>query len=317
MGRGEVAAAAEMAAGLMSERLIEAAGGVLWRPAIGGRGVEVCLIHRPKYDDWSLPKGKLNSGEHVLAAAEREVWEETGHRALIGRPLGEIRYSKDGSPKRVRYWAMRQAGGEFAPNDEVDQVMWLPPREGQIHLLPDRDRSILVRFARDPVDTWPCALVRHASAGERSAWKGADRERPLDDTGVEQAEALIPALSALGIKRVLSADMLRCLETVGPFAERHRLTVESEPLVSETGYSAHPLAAVQRMLAVIGSGEPSVVCSQGKTLPELVAQVCRAFGQPPPADTGIRKAAMVVLHAARDDAGEVRLVALDRFEPPI
>src|SRR5579885_3571336 len=95
------------------QRLIEAAGGVLWRPALGGAGVEVALVHRPKYDDWSLPKGKLGGGEHVILAALREVWEETGFMGVVGRSLGEIRYLKEGVPKRVRYWAMRAESGRF------------------------------------------------------------------------------------------------------------------------------------------------------------------------------------------------------------
>ena len=101
--------------------------------------------------------------------------------------------------------------------------MWLPPREGQRHLLPDRDRSILAEFARDPEPTWPCLLVRHGSAGERSTWQGDDRERPLDDVGHAQADALSELLAAFRVARVLSADVLRCLETVGPFASRRHI----------------------------------------------------------------------------------------------
>jgi 8-oxo-dGTP diphosphatase len=300
----------------MSDRLIEAAGGVLWRPAVGGSGVEVALVHRPKYDDWSIAKGKLAAREHPVLAAVREVWEETGHHTLVGRPLGETRYLKDGRPKRVRYWALRHAAGSFAANDEVDQMMWLLPREAQLHLAADRDRGVMVRFAADTVDTWPCVLVRHASAGDRATWAGPDRDRPLDDIGVAQAQGLTPVLGAFGVRRVLSADVLRCLETVGPYAETWRLTVESEPLVSETGYASRSEAALGRMLDVIGSGEPSVVCSQGRTLPDLVAQLCRAYGREAPHDSSVRKAAMVVLHAARDAEGAVRLIGLDRLDAP-
>src|SRR3954452_11265280 len=128
---------------------IEAAGGVLWRPALGAAGVEVALVHRPKYDDWSLPKGKLEEGEHPLVAAVREVTEETGFAGVPGRPLGEIRYLKDDEPKRVRYWAMAADNGSFVPNDEVDQVMWLPTKEAQHFLMADRDRRILTEFAAD------------------------------------------------------------------------------------------------------------------------------------------------------------------------
>ena len=191
---------------MATEKLIEAAGGVLWRPASGGAGIEVALVHRPKYDDWSIPKGKLTAGEHPVLGALREVEEETGHTAEPGRPLGEIHYLKDGMPKRVRYWAMRLTGGAFEANDEVDQMMWLPPREAQVHLYPERDQGMLADVDFESVATRPCIVVRHASAGERSTWAGDDRERPLDALGEEQAEALIPLLAAYRIQRVLSAD---------------------------------------------------------------------------------------------------------------
>ena len=296
-------------------RLIEAAGGVLWREALGGSGVEVALVHRPKYDDWSLPKGKLGATEHPVVGGVREVWEETGFVGVPGRPLGEIRYLKDGEPKRVRYWAMRADSGTFTPNDEVDQLMWLPPREGQHHLLPDRDQRILAEYARDPDPTWACLLVRHGSAGERSAWPGDDRERPLDELGHAQAAELATVLDLFAVRRVLSADVLRCLETVGPYAAARHLTVESEPLVSETGFAAHPEAAVERLLAIIAGTESAVVCSQGKAMPDLIAGVCRSFGSLTPPDASTRKGGMWALHFAAN--GKNRLAGLERFEPTV
>jgi 8-oxo-dGTP diphosphatase len=294
-------------------RLIEAAGGVLWRPAVGGLGVEVALVHRPKYDDWSVPKGKLEPGEHPVLGAIREVREETGYVGVPGRPLGETRYLKDGEPKRSRYWALRADTGSFVPNAEVDQVMWLPPREAQQHLHPDRDRAVVAAFARDPDPTWPMLLVRHGSAGERSAWSGPDRERPLDDLGRRQAQALVPVLEAYRVAQVRSADVLRCLDTVGPFAARHRLTVHSEPLMSETGFAAHPEAAVERLAAIAAAGESTVVCSQGKAMPDLVAAVCARFTLAVPPDTSVRKGGYWVLHLAAN--GKQRMPALERFDP--
>jgi len=293
-------------------RIIEAAGGVLWRPAFGGVGVEVALVHRPKYDDWSVPKGKLERDEHPLIGAVREVWEETGHVGVPGRRLGQIRYAKDGEPKRVRYWAMARDGGAFTPTDEVDQLMWLPPREAQQFLHPARDRAIVAEFARDADPTWPLVLVRHGSAGERAAWSGDDRERPLDAEGLAQAQALVPLLDLLNVRRVLSADVLRCLETVGPYAETHHVPVESEPLVSESGFAAQPERAVERLLALVTEREPVVVCSQGKTMPDLIAQLCRALAHDAPADTSTRKGAFWVLHIAGN--GKLRIVSAERFE---
>lgn len=292
---------------------IEAAGGVLWRPALGAAGVEVALVHRPKYDDWSLPKGKLEEGEHPLLAAVREVEEETGFVGVPGRPLGEVRYLRDGDTKRVRYWAMAAERGAFAPSDEVDQMMWLPAKEGQRFLMADRDRGILTEFSTDPDLTWPLVIVRHGSAGDRASWPGPDRERPLDDVGQAQAQALVPLLNMYRIGRVLSADVLRCMETVGPYAALHRLAVESEPLVSEGGFAAHPERAVERMLTLIADREPVAVCSQGKAMPDLVARICRQMGESPPADTVIRKGGFCVLHVAAN--GKLRLMATERFDP--
>jgi 8-oxo-dGTP diphosphatase len=298
---------------MATEKLIEAAGGVLCRTAPGGAGIEVALVHRPKYDDWSIPKGKLTPGEHPLVGAVREVWEETGFRGVPGRPLGEIRYLKDGAPKRVRFWAMRAEDGHFTPNDEVDQVMWLPPREARLHLLPERDQGILADVDSDTVTTWPCLVVRHGSAGERATWQGDDRERPLDALGDEQAEALVPLLTAYDIRRVLSADVLRCMETIGPYAGTAHLTVESEPLVSEAGYAEQADRALERLLEIVGSGVPSVVCSQGKTIPALLSAAYQAWGAVPPTDPSLRKGGGIVLHLR--SSSPIELVATERFDP--
>lgn len=134
--------------------VIQAAGGVLWRPADGsetGGSVEVAVIHRPRYDDWSLPKGKLTAGEKLLEAAIREVREETGHLVRVGRSLGSIRYQKIVAGKLrdkvVHWWAMRADGGVFVPNDEVDALRWLPVGAADAALTRDLERVILERFA--------------------------------------------------------------------------------------------------------------------------------------------------------------------------
>ena len=294
-------------------KVIEAAGGLLWRPVLGGAGIEVALVHRPKYDDWSIPKGKLEPGEPAVLGAIREIWEETGHRAVPGRPLGETRYAKDGQPKRVRYWSMRAVGGAFAPTEEVDQLIWLPPREAQHFLAANRDRPIATAYARDPDPTWSVFLVRHGSAGDRSAWPGADRERPLDEQGRAQAGMLAPLLAAYDLHRVLSADVLRCLDTVGPYAARSGIAIESEPLLSESGHEAHPVASAQRLLSLVDAQESLVICSQGRAMPDLIVAVCKAYDVAPPRDPTVRKGGGWILHAAAN--GKPRLVALERLEP--
>ena len=105
--------------------MIEAAGGVVWRRGSKG-SLQVLLVHRPRYDDWSLPKGKLDPGESHRHAALREVEEETGLRCKLRDELPEVRYEdRKGRPKRVRYWSMEPVDGDFVPNDEVDEVRWV------------------------------------------------------------------------------------------------------------------------------------------------------------------------------------------------
>jgi 8-oxo-dGTP pyrophosphatase MutT (NUDIX family)/phosphohistidine phosphatase SixA len=298
---------------LMAGRLIEAAGGVLWRPAAGGVGLEIALVHRPKYDDWSLPKGKLSTDEHPIVGAVREVWEETGFTGVPGVPLPSVRYLKDGQPKRVKYWAMRPVAGEFVPNNEVDQLMWLPPREARSHLSPQRDRDVVLNLEPSQVMTRPFVLIRHGSAGERSTWQGDDRERPLDAAGEVQAEALVPLLSAYRVNRVLSADVLRCLQTVGRYAERAHLSVESEPLLSESAYLERPKLSVERVIEILSSGVSTTACSQGKTIPGLVSAVCASLGTEEPV-TSVRKGGLVVLHVT--DETPQQIAAVEHFDPP-
>ena len=124
--------------------IIEAAGGVLWRDT--GAALEFALIHRPKYDDWSLPKGKLDPGESHAQAAVREVHEETGHVAEIGVALGHVDYLHSGRPKRVLYWGMRALDGAFEPTAEVDQLRWVAYTTARALLSYEHDRNLLDRF---------------------------------------------------------------------------------------------------------------------------------------------------------------------------
>jgi 8-oxo-(d)GTP phosphatase len=294
---------------------VEAAGGVLWRTRRGGTDVEVALVHRPKYDDWSLPKGKLEADEHPLLGALREIEEETGARSVPGRPLGETRYAKDGLAKRVRYWATLQIGGDFVPSSEVDRVMWLPPRKALSRLPADRDRPILAEFLRDTRQTRACVVVRHASAGNRQTWTGDDADRPLDELGRIQAEGLADLLSAYEVADAYSADVQRCLDTVGPFATRTGRPIASEPLVSETGFAANPDAAAARVLEIVSRPVPSVICTQRAALPHLVVEVCRRLGATGHLAQPVRKGASVVLHVTLDQPPE--LVALDQLPPAV
>jgi 8-oxo-dGTP pyrophosphatase MutT (NUDIX family) len=133
-------------AGMNGGPVVRAAGGVVWRLDDEG-GVQVLLVHRPKYDDWTFPKGKLDPGETDEQAAVREVEEETGLRCVLGHELISTRYiDRKDRPKVVRYWEMTVAEGEFVPTEEVDEVRWLGLADAEMLLTYPRDHGLLASF---------------------------------------------------------------------------------------------------------------------------------------------------------------------------
>jgi 8-oxo-dGTP diphosphatase len=263
----------------MARGPIQAAGGVVWRLGEDGdrAQVEVALIHRPRYDDWSIPKGKLAPGESQLEGGLREVHEETGYRVQPGRSLGEVRYLKNSGggtrEKVVHYWAMRAVGGGFSESREVDELRWLPIDEARGLVTRAGDREILERFSRRPALTGSVLLVRHASAGSRSKWEGDDDLRPLDEAGQEQAEELVRLLSRFGVEEIVSADNVRSIETVRPLSEAIGVPVREEPLLSERGFSGHESEAVDLVRHLGRPGSAVVACSQRDVIPPLVARL--------------------------------------------
>jgi 8-oxo-dGTP pyrophosphatase MutT (NUDIX family)/phosphohistidine phosphatase SixA len=263
----------------VSRPAIQAAGGVVWRLATSDDGskVEVAIIHRPRYDDWSIPKGKLAPGETLLEGALREVHEETGYRVQPGRPLGEVRYLKKSGggarEKVVHYWAMRAVGGGFSPGQEVDEMRWLALDEAHEVLTRATDREVLERFSRRPALTGSVLLLRHSSAGSRSKWEGDDALRPLDESGQEQAEELVRLLSRFGVEDIVSVDYVRCTETVRPLSEAIGVPVREDSLLSERGFPGREEDAVELVRNLGRPGGAVVVCSQAGVIPDLVARL--------------------------------------------
>lgn len=257
---------------------IRAAGGVVWRADGGPGSVRVAVIRRDRYDDWSLPKGKVESGERDLQAAVREVREEIGATVAVSRRLAETEYRVGDSPKVVRFWAMRYLTGDFAASAEVDHLAWLPPAEAHERLSHDTDRSVLDAFTARPVPESVVVLVRHAKAGKRSEWPGEDRLRPLDKAGRRQARGLTDFLRAFAPDRVVSADPVRCVQTVEPFAQAAGLDVEIDPTFSDEVYVDNPKAAAERVLELAKSGLAVVISSQGTAVPGLVSRVAGVEG---------------------------------------
>ena len=281
-------------------RPIRAAGGVLWRPTSDNDGqVEVAVIHRPRYDDWSLPKGKLAPGESTIDGAVREVLEETGFRVRVGRPLGEVRYTKSSGssvrPKVVRYWAMEAEGGSFSPSREVDELRWLDVDSARELITRDTDVKVLDRFVRGPTLSGYVILVRHGRAGERSKWEGDDRLRPLDELGVRQAEELVRPLSRFEVEEIISADFVRCVQTVLPLSEAIGVPIREEELFSELGYPAHEEEAIHLVRKLGESLSTTVVCSQGDVIPDLLQRLAGIDHVDLPENFNVKKAGVCVL----------------------
>ncbi|MPZ90972.1 MAG: NUDIX domain-containing protein [Actinobacteria bacterium] len=297
--------------------VIEAAGGVVWRTKGNEypNDVEVAIVHRPQYDDWSIPKGKCARGEPLVECAIREVFEETGYRVRMGRFLGEAHYMKvsagEERPKVVYYWALRADGGLFTPTQEVDGLRWLAIDDARAMLTRATDKEILGRFAEGPIFTSTVLLVRHASAGSRSDWEEDDRLRPLDSKGWEQAEQLVRLLSRFGVGRIISADFVRCIQTVEPLSEAIGVPIEEEPLTSELGYPGNEATALDFFRSV-GTPEGAVVISsQGGVVPDLLERLAKEDDYDLPQDIEAKKGSTWSLSFEGP-----RLVAAEYFPPP-
>ncbi len=279
---------------------IPAAGTLPWRVRDGA--LEVALVHRPRYDDWSWAKGKLDPGEEWAVAAARETDEETGLRVALGVPLPESRYtllSREGAPdeKVVRYWASRVIGGKGRLVNEIDEVAWLGAKAAHDRLDYARDQDQLLALVRwhqaGLLDTWPLVLVRHAQALARSDYDGKDdTHRPLDGTGRRRAKDLVELLGAYRPQRVVSSPSDRCVQTVEPYAAMVGARLRLRGGLSEEGFEDDPGKAPRHVEKLLAKGRPGVLCSHGPVVPALLGVLLpRVHPEGDPATAGLLAAA--------------------------
>jgi 8-oxo-(d)GTP phosphatase len=244
---------------------IDAAGGLVVHPSADGP--RLLVVHRPRYDDWTFPKGKNELGEDSPHAALREVAEETGQQPHLVSKVGETSYLVDGATKLVQWYGMRvQEPRLFTPNDEVDQIVWLDPGSARSLLSYDHDRHLLDGVDLDAVlTTGTLYLVRHGAAGERRSWKGDDRLRPLSGKGERQAQGLVQTLRGRGLEAIFTSPYVRCVQTVGPLADAAGLEIVVHPALAE-GEGGKPTRDLIRSLA----GRNAVLCSHGDVVPALI-----------------------------------------------
>ncbi|MGV0418871.1 NUDIX hydrolase [Corynebacterium segmentosum] len=272
-----------------------AAGAVVWRgdPA----NPEIALIHRPHYDDWSLPKGKVDPGESLPTTAAREIEEETGFHVRLGKLIGKVTYPVQGRTKVVYYWAAFYLSGTYTPNDETDELRWVPIDQAQQLLSYDVDNDVVAKAQKrlQLAPTTRLLYVRHAHAHDRKKWEGDDNLRPLDKKGRRQAEMLVPMLAAYHPTAIYSARPHRCQQTAAPLADELGKDIAINKDFGDEVWEKNPAAAKKAFRRVVEDGGVPVIISQGQTIPGIIEDLAQQFLKKPQEELKFKKASVWVL----------------------
>jgi 8-oxo-(d)GTP phosphatase len=308
-------------------RVIRAAGALPWRRRRGA--LQVVLVHRPRYDDWSWAKGKLDLAEAWPVAAAREVFEETGYHVRLGRTMPTAVYTvpdADGqtTDKECRYWAAEVVGGDGTLVHEIDEVDWLdvPAAAARLTYARDRDQLDALDLADSTgtLTTWPLVIVRHAKSQPRGSWSRADPLRPLNPRGREQADALVPILAAYGVTRVLTSSSVRCVDTVQPYADAAGVRLRMRPGLSEEGFAEQPDRAGYHLTRLLERGNAAALCTHGPVLPALFELLAGIADSPKAAlleaaENGLGKGEAFIAHVA-GTGEQARVVDVERHRAP-
>jgi 8-oxo-dGTP diphosphatase len=265
---------------------IYAAGAVCWR-FIDGK-LLVLVIHRTRYADVTLPKGKVDPGETLPQTAVRELKEETGLSLILGVPLGVVSYRiPSGRQKYVHYWAAEVPDAAisvstFVPNSEVAALEWVSVKKARGYLSYERDVEILDAFDKlvdeGITNTFALIALRHGKAVPPGDWSGEDATRPLTERGVTQAVANVPTVSAWRPRKLITSPAVRCVATVAPLAAAYGLKTKQESGISQDAHES----GVGTVREVIGKRvrkrKSAVLCSHGPVLPEILREIALATG---------------------------------------
>ena len=306
---------------LTGEPKVVAAGAICWR--VQADQLEVLLIHRPRYDDWSFPKGKLDAGETVPECAVREVREEIGLHIRLGIPLPQTRYPVASGLKAVHYWASHVESAKPRPDGkEVDGVRWCTPEEASELLTNPTDKlpleALVAAYEAGDLATWPLIVVRHAKAKPRSSWARAEGERPLAATGQRQAKAVARLLVAWSPDRVVTSPWLRCVQTMGPYVNARKPKFKTVDALTEHSAKRKPGKARAAVDSLFEKARPVALCTHRPVLP-LVFEVLSAHmadamsAQLPDEDPYLVPGEAVICHVSRRHPR--RIVSLERYRP--
>jgi 8-oxo-(d)GTP phosphatase len=303
---------------------VTAAGAVPWRlNPVRKDALEVLLIHRPRYDDWSWPKGKIDPGETIPECAARELEEEIGLRAPLGIPLPPIHYHVPAGLKVVHYWAVDVDGGALRPDGkEVDSVLWCSPEKAARLLSNPSDvgplEHLVAAHQRGELDTSPLLVVRHAKAKPRSSWSKAEGDRPLAATGMRQAQAVGRLLQVWKPSRVVSSPWLRCVATIAPYAKAADAKVKLHEALTEHRHARHPHKTAAVVESLFDKQRPVALCTHRPALPTVFAQLAKHMNSRlrallPSTDPYLAPGEVLVCHVAH--GSKAKVVAVERFRP--
>ena len=311
-----------------TDKAVYAAGAVVWR-LVDGK-LRILLIHRTKYRDVTLPKGKVDPGEMLAETAVREVHEETGIRVSLGVSVGVSRYLLASQKQKVvHYWAAEATDvaireSTFVPNREIAALEWVSVKKARARLSYPVDLEILDFFAKLVDDgvlrTFPVIALRHAKATPRSEWDGSDASRPLTDRGRKQAKSIVGPLRAFGVRRIVSSDAVRCVETVTPLARALDRKIVKTEKISQDAWEDGDSDLRSVVGRRIRAGKPAVVCSHGPVLPGLLSEIALATGTIQgsylSSASDLEPAAFSVVHLSATNPGS-GIIAIETHVPKV
>lgn len=256
-------------------KIILAAGALVWRKS-KEKKIEIAVIHRPKYNDWTIPKGKVELSESSIACAYREVIEETSIETEFGMYLGEVKYQSLDGPKQVSFWSAQAVKeNTFTPNSEVDAIKWVEAAKAAKFLSLESDKEILSKFNKLKYESKPLVLLRHAKALSRDEWQGDDDDRPLDSLGQMQAKRLLSIYQAFNLEQIHTSDAIRCYDTVEPMAKALGLRLEVSNNLSESAFKKDKEDAFDYARDLIKSDKRALLCSHNPILPKVLNKLTK------------------------------------------
>jgi len=309
---------------------IMAAGALVWRVRDGE--LQVLAVRRPRYNDWSWPKGKIRRGETLPECAMREVYEETGKQVELGQALPTLSYTiQSGRAKVVKYWAaatlntthpslLARPRYRLAPKREIDNTRWFTVEKARKKITMPADlkplEALVTAYDAGRLETRAFIIARHSRAKKRAAWKHDDLARPITAGGTRRAHQLVRLFSSFGIRYIESSPAARCLATVQPYAGAIGKKIKTHDVLTEGAHASNPKDAADLLTSILAKGGNRLVCVHRPTMPTLLTMLEAATrkwtrGKVPHKNPYLPAGGVLVAHVVDTESGP-RIAAIER-----